>query len=126
MTQKNDLRNFALIWSAIFMMIGLAPLFKSGSPRIWVLSISVLFLLTAFIKPIILDSFYQLWLKIGNVMGGIVSRVMLSILFYLVFTPVAAVLRLMGKDLLNKKIDRAASSYWIERKEQPESMKHQF
>jgi len=126
MAKKNELRNFALIWSGIFIVIALAPLLRSASPKGWAIAISILFLLAGIVKPLVLNGFYQYWLKIGEFIGGIVSKVMLSILFYLVFTPVAALLRLMGKDMLNKKIDRSASSYWIERKEQPESMKHQF
>jgi uncharacterized protein involved in cysteine biosynthesis len=126
MPKKNDLRNFTFIWSGIFILIGLIPLFKSGSPRIWAIILSALFLLTGTIKPMLLEPFYQVWLKIGDVIGGILSKVMLSILFYFVFTPVATILRLAGKDMLNKKIDRTASSYWIVREKQPESMKYQF
>ena len=126
MYKKNDLLHFALIWSAIFILIGLIPLFKSDSPRVWALILSILFLLVGTTKPILLEPFYRIWLKVGDIVGGFLSKIMLSILFYLIFTPIAIILRLVGKDMLNKKIDRTASSYWIERKQQPESMKHQF
>jgi len=51
---------------------------------------------------------------------------MLAVLFYLFFTPVAFILRLFGKDLLNKKLDKNKESYWTNRETQPESMKNQF
>ena len=77
-------------------------------------------------KPALLQSFYVLWTKVGEFIGGIISKIMLAILFYFIFTPVAVILRLLKKDLLHKRIDKTVSSYWIEREQQPESMKNQF
>ena len=48
------------------------------------------------------------------------------ILYFCIFTPVSIFLKILGKDLLDKKIDKSQNSYWIERKKQPESMKNQF
>jgi hypothetical protein len=47
-------------------------------------------------------------------------------LYFGFFTPISLVLKLLGKDLLNKKIDKSQESYWVERKTQPQSMKNQF
>ena len=124
--QTKDLRSFAYIWAAIFTFIGVIPLFKNHDIKIWALGIAVAFILIAWIKPALLQSFYVLWTKVGEFIGGIISKIMLAILFYFIFTPVAVILRLLKKDLLHKRIDKTVSSYWIEREQQPESMKNQF
>ena len=126
MYTKKTLRDFSLIWSGIFLFIAFWPLIKGESFRIWGLIVSLIFIAIAFIRPEILTSFYKYWTKIGEFIGNIVSKVMLGVLFYLFFTPVAFILRLFGKDLLNKKLDKNKESYWINRETQPESMKNQF
>ena len=126
MVKKHDLKVFALIWAGIFMLIGLLPLLKDGEIRIWAIVVSLLFGAISFIKPGLLIPFYRLWVKFGGFMGGIISKVMMFILYFGFFTPVSFVLKILGKDLLDKKIDKSQKSYWIEREAQPQSMKHQF
>ena len=126
MVKKHDLKVFALIWAGIFMLIGLLPLLKDGEIRIWAVVVSLLFGTISFIKPGLLIPFYRLWVKFGGFMGSIISKVMMFILYFGLFTPVSFVLKLLGKDLLDKKIDKSQKSYWIERETQPQSMKHQF
>ena len=126
MVKKHDLKVFALIWAGIFMAAGVLPLFKGGDIRIWAIAVSLLFVTVSIIKPELLTRFYQLWTKFGGFMGNIISKVMMFILYFGLFTPVSFVLKLLGKDLLDKKIDKSQKSYWIERETQPQSMKHQF
>ena len=126
MIKKHDLKIFAFIWSGIFIIVGLLPLLKDGEVRIWAVVVSFLFGAISFIKPELLTPFYRLWVKFGGFIGGIMSKVMMFILYFGVFTPVSFVLKILGKDLLDKKIDKSQKSYWIERETQPESMKHQF
>ncbi len=126
MIKKSDLKTFALIWAGIFIVIGLAPFLKHGNIRIWAVIVSLIFITLAFSKPEILTKFYQIWLKIGHFIGGIISKIIMFILYFGVFTPVSLVLKFIGKDLLNKKLDRSKKSYWIDRERQPESMKNQF
>ncbi len=122
----NDLKTFALIWSFIFSIIGLWPLIDNGGIRLWALAITLIFILIAFLKPAILKSFYKIWIKIGEFVGNIVSKVIMIILFYGMFTPTALVLKIFGKDLLRKKLDKNSPTYWIKRETQPGSLKNQF
>ncbi|HCV43896.1 MAG TPA: hypothetical protein DGH68_10470 [Bacteroidetes bacterium] len=55
------------------------------------------------------------WMRFSQVLAWISTRVILSIFFYLVITPMGLLMRLLGKDLLDKKIDRSAKSYWKKR-----------
>ena len=67
----------------------------------------------AVIHPLTLSPFYKLWMLFGEVMGWINTRLMLGLVFYLIFVPFALVLKLLGKDSLARKFDRRATTYRI-------------
>lgn len=123
---KRDLKTFAIIWSLIFLAVAVWPLFDAAEVRMWALSVMALFLLTAFLAPALLRPFYIVWMKLGEAIGNVISRVIMLILFYGMFTPIALVLKLLGKDLLGKKLDKKSASYWVKREIQPGSLKNQF
>jgi len=129
MTQ-NEIKNikiFAYIWALIFIIIGLYPLISSSdSIRVWSVLLSILMLSIGIFKPAILENIYKVWIKIGEFVGGIVSKVIMFILYFGVFTPVSIFLKILGKDLLGKKVDKSKETYWIKRETQPLSMKNQF
>jgi len=125
--KRKDLRNFALIWTFIFTVISVFPLIKGeGELRLWAIIVAAAFLIIGLFIPNILKYFYIYWVKFGEIMGNIVSKVILTLLFFIVFFPVGLVFRLMGKDLLSKKLDKNTNSYWINREIQPGSMENQF
>jgi uncharacterized protein involved in cysteine biosynthesis len=126
MPNTKELRTFLFIWVGIFAVVALLPLIGGGEIRYWSVAIAMVAGAIAFIKPSIAEGFYKIWIKIGDFIGGIVSKVLLFVLFYFLFTPIAFILKLLGKDLLRKKVDRSQTSYWIERENQPQSMKNQF
>ncbi|HEC28124.1 MAG TPA: hypothetical protein ENI65_00855 [Gammaproteobacteria bacterium] len=133
---KKDLVVFELIWSVIFLAIGFYPVITSETAwtidlvmdqsRHWSLIIAAGFTGIAILIPEGLIGFYHVWVKFGEFIGGYVSRLALVILFYFLFTPIALLLRLLGKDLLHKKPDPSATSYWIKRETQPGTLKNQF
>lgn len=55
---------------------------------------------------------YRLWMKLGLVLSWINTRLILIILFYLLFTPMGIVMRMFGVDLLDRKIEKGKDSYW--------------
>ncbi|QOY54260.1 hypothetical protein HUE87_10320 [Candidatus Sulfurimonas marisnigri] len=86
----------------------------------------IIFVVIAFSKPSILNSFYTIWISVGEFIGSIISRAIMIVIFYGLFTPVSFILRLFGKDLLRRNLDKNSSSYWIDRETQPGSLKNQF
>ncbi len=62
--------------------------------------------------PSLYKKFYQAWNWFTRKIGQFNTYLILSLIFYLVFTPIALILRLLGKDLLDQKFDSRASSYW--------------
>lgn len=97
---------------------------------IWAYGFAVLALVFLFITLVMSDALLplnKLWMRLGFLMGLIVSPIVLGIIFFGMITPTAILLRLAGRDELRLEFGRQAS-YWKLRSEtiKPESFKHQF
>jgi hypothetical protein len=77
--------------------------------------VGLLLIILGFIFPSVLRPIYKIWMLLAFFIGGIVSRVILTVLFYVVLTPIGLVLRLFGKDILDKKFDKRRKSYWVKK-----------
>ncbi len=122
-------RKFGLLFVVVFLMVGLFPLLAHHEMRIWALGVSGLFLVAALLVPRALHPLNVVWMRLGWVLGKIVSPIVLGALFFLAVMPMGLFMRLRGKDLLRLKIDPSAKSYWIERSPPgpaPDTMKNQF
>ena len=122
-------RAFGIAFAAVFTVIGLIPLPLGGSPRWWAIGTAGALLLAAVVVPGLLSPLKAVWHKIALLLHRIVSWVALTLLFYSVVTLTGLVMRLLGKDLLSRRLDRNAASYWIHRVPpgpEPESMGNQF
>jgi hypothetical protein len=67
--------------------------------------------LLGLVAPAALRPVFTAWMMAAFPIGWVVSRVVLAALFYLVFTPLAIVFRLMRRDALHRRRTGAAS-YW--------------
>jgi hypothetical protein len=84
-------------------------------------------LVLALAWPRSLTHVYRLWMTVGEVLGWINTRIILGVLFYLLFTPLGLCMRLRGKDVLSLTRRSDLSSYWITRDQaEVQSMKNQF
>ena len=120
-------KGFGLVFAAAFAIIAVWPLTGDGEGvRTWALGVAVAFVLIAFVAPKALAPLNRLWFRFGMLLGRIVTPIILAFLFYLTVTPVGIVMRLRGKDLLRKRIDKSADSYWIRRDDPMGTMKNQF
>ena len=119
-------RNFGLVFFFVFLIVGLWPLLKEEPFRIWSIVISIIFLILGLMNSKLLTPLNKLWFKFGLFLGSIVSPIVMGIVFFLVITPTGFVMKIMGKDLLNKKKDNDKKSYWINRSKTKSTMKQQF
>ena len=118
-------KNFGIVFSLVFLIIALFPLINDGNLRIWSLIVSTIFLFLGLINSKILTPLNKIWFKFGLILGKIVSPIIMGVIFFLVVTPTALIMRLVGKDLLNLKFNKH-KSYWIEKTGPKSNMKNQF
>ena len=118
-------KNFGIVFSIVFLIIALFPLINDENLRIWSLIVSTIFLFLGLINSKILTPLNKIWFKFGLILGKIVSPVIMGVIFFLVVTPTALIMRLVGKDLLNLKFNKY-KSYWIEKTGPKSKMKNQF
>jgi hypothetical protein len=118
-----------LLFTVVFLLVGLWPLLRMAPPRWWAVALSVLCLVLALAWPAGLAPFNAAWMRLGAILHRIVSPLVLGMLFYLTVVPTGLVMRALGKDPLRLRFDRAAPSYWIERQPPgpaPDSLRNQF
>lgn len=109
-------RHVGILFTAVFIVIAFWPLiFGSGQLRIWALTIGLAFFVTALIRPKTLNPLNRAWMAFGLLLSRIVNPLVLSILFFVVITPVALVTRLFGRDPLRLKLEPNSKSYWVDR-----------
>jgi len=118
-------RSFGIVFFVFFLIIAIYPLIKDGELRLWSLFISIVFLFLGLVNSKILNPLNKLWFKFGIFLGKIISPLVMSIIFFLVVTPIGLLMRLFNKDLLNLKFNNN-SSYWIEKTEPKSKMNNQF
>ncbi|XOV81722.1 MAG: SxtJ family membrane protein [bacterium] len=122
-------RSFGIVFSIVFLIIGLWPLINGNDLRIWSLGIAGTFLAVAFFAPQILAPLNRLWFKFGMLLARIINPIVMFIIYVITILPIGILLRLSGKDLLRQKMDDTTTSYWISREPPgpaPESLTDQF
>jgi len=126
-TENKALRSFGLLVGGIFAILSVWPrVFRGEDIRTWAGAIAVLLILPAIVSPQLLKWPHYVWMQIGHVLGWINSRIIMTIAFYVIFTPVGFIRR-MQSDPMNRKFDPESVTYRIKRQSRPPShMTHQF
>ena len=119
-------RSFGIVFFIVFILIAIYPLINQEEVRIWSLIISFLFLILGLLNSKILTPLNKLWFKFGILLGKIISPIIMGIIFFLVVTPIGLLMRLFGKDVLNLKLNKNESSYWVKKVGPKSKMKNQF
>ena len=118
-------RSFGLVFFVVFLLISIYPFLKDGNIRIWSLIISFIFLVLGLLNSNLLRPLNKLWFNFGLLLGKIISPIIMGIIFFLVVTPIAVIMRLLKKDLLNLKF-KENNTYWIDKSGPKSKMKNQF
>jgi hypothetical protein len=109
---KKDLRKFGLTVGIVLLAIA-SLLYWKGKENYTAFEIIGGFLVVVSILfPIILRPLNKIWMTLAILMGWIMTRVILIVIFFIVLTPLGLIARLIGKDFLDLKIDKEKNSYW--------------
>jgi hypothetical protein len=109
-------RQFGLVFTVVFVVLAVWPALRGRPVRWWSAGLAAAFLILALVAPRLLGPLNRLWLRIGQVLHVGASYVFLTVIFFAAVTPIGLLLRLLGKDPLQRRFDARASTYWIERR----------
>lgn len=114
---RKSLRNFGLTIGSIFIVIAVYLWYQGISANMQILLpiTGILLISGGFIFPVYLKPVYRVWMAFAIALGWLVSRIILTFIFFIVLTPVSFLAKLAGKDFLDRKNLR--NSYWIRKEE---------
>ena len=118
-------KSFGLLFFIVFMGIAIYQYSNIGKINVYLISISLIFFVLGIINSRVLTPFNRLWMKFGFLLGKIVAPIVMGIVFYFVITPIALLLRIFKKDVLNLKKNKSIT-YWIKKADIKSKIKDQF
>ena len=96
-------RSFGIVFFVVFILIGFYPLLNDGNLNIISILIGIIFLILGILNSRFLTPLNKIWFKFGIFLGQIISPIVMGIIFFLVVTPIAFIMRVLGKDVLKLK-----------------------
>ena len=111
-SEKSDLRKFGITIGVILLIIAGFLFWKEKESFQILLTFGVTFCILGIAIPFILKPIYWVWMIFATILGWIMTRVILSLLFYIIFTPIGLILRFFGKQFLELRWDKSKESYW--------------
>ncbi len=114
-----ELRKFGVTVGGVFVLLGLVSWYRGHvlPPRVlWTLG--ALLLVPGLVAPTILGPVEKAWMQMAAVLGHVNTRIILGVLYFVVFAPFGLVLRLF-RDPLDRSLDDDRPSNWIRRTPEP-------
>lgn len=109
-----ELREFGVTMAAILVVIGDVALWRGRPFALYLIAVGIILGAAGMLAPRALKPLQKAWMALGLVLGFFVSRVIMAVLFYVVITPIGLIMKLLGKDVLDERIDKGRASYWHE------------
>ena len=122
-------RSFGLTFTVAFAVLAAVSWWRHPAAMPWLAGFSALFLAVTVIRADWLLPLNRAWMRFGMLLNAVVSPIVLGILFFVVFTPVGLLMRVLHRDPMRRTWDAGARSYWIPRDPpgpSPESLRDQF
>ena len=118
-------KGFGIVFFVVFFLISIWPILNDDGIRIWSLTISLIFLILGIINSNLLTPLNLIWFRFGLSLGKIVSPIVMGLVYFFVITPIAMLLKIFNKDVLNLKQNKK-NTYWIDKIKSESTMKDQF
>ncbi|MGR3319932.1 MAG: SxtJ family membrane protein [Candidatus Anammoxibacter sp.] len=117
--EKKHIRTFGFGLTVFLALIGGLQIYKGhSSVAVYPFSASLVALCVSLAFPIALKPIYKVMMFAAQAIGWVNTRLLLGIIFYTIFAPIGLFLRLIRKDLLDRKFDKNCDSYWVKRDKQ--------
>ncbi len=124
---RKELRVFSLLLIGCGAIVGgvLYQRLESQTPSVSVLLAAITIGIIGLVVPALVRPVYVVWMGLAFPIGWTVSHVMMLAVYFLVLTPIGVVVRLCGRDPMQRRFDREAKSYWLPRS-QRKDLKNYF
>ena len=107
---------FGFFFSTIFLLVSLYSYYIDSEIMVYIFgTLCGIFFFITIINAKILLPLNKLWMKFGVLLGMIVSPIIMGIIFFVIFTPIAIIMRLSGRDELRLRLKKQ-KTHWINRK----------
>ena len=127
---EKQLKQYGLMMAGVLSCFAILFLYKAWNTAAMALAVWVLFFLTlGLFAPTRLERVYRAWMKFGHVVGNFNFKLILGLMYFVVFTPVRMVASLFREDPLTRKIEPEKKSYWHDcepRSADPKRFERQF
>ena len=128
---RRDLVKFAHVIAGMLLILAALSFFlgRHSLRTLWLSGAAVVIVILSRRYHVVLKPLHTVWMIVAFTMGWFVSRIILTVLFFFIFTPIGLLMRFFGKDILECNIDRRRTSYWIKRQKTvltPERYERQF
>jgi Saxitoxin biosynthesis operon protein SxtJ len=125
---RRELRNFGLLLGGLFALIfGALPLVRGHHPPLWPFVLCAALWILAILVPSALRPIHAGWTRLGLALGWVNTRIVLSLIFFIVMVPAGLVMRLLGRDKLGKRYAPGLGSYRAEgHKRSPQSVERPY
>ena len=112
---KRDLRKFGLTIGIALIVISVLLIITRKNSALYFAALGLLITLTGLTVPQVLKPLNKIWMTISIILGWFMTRIILTILFYIALTPIGLLSKLFKKDFLDLNIEKERQSYWQKR-----------
>lgn len=112
---KKELRNFGFVTGGltpVFFGLLLPWIFEHDFPK-WPWIVGTILAIWGLCLPKTIKPVFRVWMTIGNCLGWVNTRIILSIMFYLIILPAGILMRLFGKDPMARDLNKERKSYRV-------------
>ena len=123
-SSKKEQRNFGIVMAVAISLVTLIHWLIRGREELshWPFYLAGLFLVLALILPKLLEPVFVFWMKFAVVVNWVMTRLLLSSVWFAIITPMRIGIALMGKDPLKQNYMPRAATYWEDAEEQPKDL----
>lgn len=113
------LRRFGLTVGLVILLLGCVLVWRHRGAGWPLVSIGAVLVLAAGLAPSSLKWVHGPWMILALALGWVMTRILLTIFFFVVLTPVGLLQRLFGKRVIEVAFKAGAASYWQARTASP-------
>ena len=125
METSHQNKTFGVLFFLVFALIAVWPMINGLPIRIWAIPFSIIFLILGMMNSKLLTPLKIIWIKLGEILGIIISPIVMLIIYFFIITPIGLFMRVIGKDILGLKFNNS-KTYWNKRLSKINTMKKQY